>query len=521
MPVHSLLAVTREDALRGYITMLGQTARMSAEDDRAARRWLAQNDLFFLLFEVLGRRDLNNDWSFARCREVQADCNGTLDLWAREHGKSSIITLGLTIQEILIDPEVTVGIFSDTNKVAKPFLRQIKREFESNEQLKELFPDILWANPARESPQWSEDEGIIVKRKTNPKEATVEAYGLIDGQPIGRHFRLRVYDDLVTPETVGSPEMMAKVRERLALSDNLGTADGRARFLGTRYHALDAYQYLMDTGTVRVRKYPATVDGTAYGKPVLLTAEKLAEKRAFQGEAVFAAQMLLDPRMDTMAGFRGDWLRYWPATHTGGLNVYVLVDPSSGRKKTSDYTAMWVVGFGNDGNLYGIDLVYDRLNLGQRTSTLFDLVQNYRPIAVGYEEYGLQADIEHMRMEQDRLNFRFAIVPLGGRLKKEDRIRRLMPMFEQGKVFLPDNIVRHRTDGAAYNPVRQFVAEEYSQFPVAPHDDAFDALSRALDEDLAAVRPVTAFEKPKPNLPLHLLRETRRVERRERSWASG
>ncbi|MGE0723257.1 MAG: hypothetical protein AB7O45_02720 [Alphaproteobacteria bacterium] len=511
----------REGALKGYARLLTDTAQKSDADFREARRWLARNDLFFLLFEALGRRDLNHDWLFARCREVQADRDGTLDLWAREHYKSTIITFGLTIQDILVNPEGTTGIFADTNKVAKPFLRQIKREFESNEDLKRDFPDVLYANPQRESPQWSEDEGIIVRRRGNPKEATVEAYGLIDGQPIGRHFDDLDYDDLVTPETIGSPEMMAKVRERLALSDNLGKAGGRKRFAGTRYHALDAYQHLIDTGTVRVRKYPATVDGTPHGQPVLLTPEKLAEKRAFQGEQVFAAQMLLDPRADNIAGFRNEWLMYWPATHTSGLNVYILVDPSSGRKKTSDYTAMWVVGLGADENIYCIDLVYDRLNLGQRTSTLLDLVQKYRPIAVGYEEYGLQADIEHIQMEQNRLNFRFPIMALGGKLAKVDRIRRMAPKFEQGKVYLPTDLVRFRADGSSYAPIRQFVMEEYQQFPVAPHDDAFDALSRVLDEDLGAIRPSAPPERPKPNLPLHLLREERRMARSGRSFMAG
>jgi hypothetical protein len=94
--------------------------------------------------------------------------------------------------EHLNDPEITVGIFSHTRPIAKAFLRQIKREFETNEQLKALFPEILYANPAAESPKWSEDEGITVKRSSNPKEATVEAWGLVDGQPTSKHYRLLI-----------------------------------------------------------------------------------------------------------------------------------------------------------------------------------------------------------------------------------------------------------------------------------------------------------------------------------------
>jgi len=129
---------------------------------------------------------------------VQASPNDRLDLWFREGYKSTIITFALTIQDILNDPEITIGLASHTRPIAKAFMRQIKREFEGNETLKSWFPDILYANPQKESPKWSEDEGIVVIRKSNPKEATIEAWGVVDGQPTSKHYKLLVYDDIVT-----------------------------------------------------------------------------------------------------------------------------------------------------------------------------------------------------------------------------------------------------------------------------------------------------------------------------------
>lgn len=157
----------------------------------AARR-LCRTDLYFLLTVILGRKDMQRDWLFDRCMEVQDSPDGHLDLWAREHYKSSIITFGKTIQDILADPEITVGLFSFTRPIAKAFLRQIMREFEGNDTLKELFPDILWEQPRKEAPKWSEDDGIIVRRAGNPKEATIEAWGLVDGQPTSKHYGLVV-----------------------------------------------------------------------------------------------------------------------------------------------------------------------------------------------------------------------------------------------------------------------------------------------------------------------------------------
>jgi hypothetical protein len=70
----------------------------------------------------------------------------------------------------------------------------------------QAFPDILWGEDVRQAPKWSEDDGIIVRRrKSNPNEATVEAWGLVDGQPTSKHFRVLLYDDVVVAGSVTIP----------------------------------------------------------------------------------------------------------------------------------------------------------------------------------------------------------------------------------------------------------------------------------------------------------------------------
>lgn len=196
----------------------------AAEADDWTIAQIGKADRFFLFTHLLNRPDGAHPWLYERCREVEANTDGYLDLWSREHYKSSLITFAGAVQEILRDPDITIGIFSHTRPIAKGFLRQIKSEFEGNEKLKQLYPDILWQSPRRESPKWSEDDGIVVQRRGNPKESTVEAWGLVDGQPTGKHFKLLIYDDVVTLESITSPEMIGKVTNAWALSLNLGSS---------------------------------------------------------------------------------------------------------------------------------------------------------------------------------------------------------------------------------------------------------------------------------------------------------
>jgi hypothetical protein len=109
---------------------------------------------------------------------VERDPDNHLDLWAREHYKSTIITFAGVIQEILRDPEITVCIFSHTKGIARKFFRQIKLELESNDVLKQAFPDILWDRPEKQAPRWSEETGLVVKRKIEPEGIDARGVGV-------------------------------------------------------------------------------------------------------------------------------------------------------------------------------------------------------------------------------------------------------------------------------------------------------------------------------------------------------
>ncbi len=477
---------------------------------------LALIDRYYLLIKLLGRGDAWHPWIYDRCREVELAPDGHLDIWGREHYKSTIITYAGTIQEILRNPEITIGLFSHTKPIAKAFMSQIKRELESNQTLKDLFPDVLWSNPQKEAPTWSLDSGLIVKRKTNPKEATIEAHGLVDGQPTSRHFGLLIYDDVVTRESVSTAEQIFKTTEAWELSDNLGSMGGRKWHVGTRYSYADTYQDIIKRGAAILRHRPATDDGMITGKPLLFTQAEWERKVRDQGEATIACQMLGNPLAGHQRMFdQADLQIYEVRPET--LMVYIMIDPARSIKKDSANTAMAVIGVDYAGNKYLLDGYDHKMDLQERWHRMRDLYKRWRSatgvqgLTVGYERFGAISDLDYFKERQKIENVRFEIVelewPREGPGSKIDRVQRLGPDFRSHRFYLPyptdsDRLTkaqsRMQAEGYGYRvaqPIKRKdeagqvydLAErlrmQVHYFPFGGLKDLVDAVSRIYDLD--------------------------------------
>lgn len=476
-------------------------------------RGLCLWDRYFLLVQIFGRKDLLHPWLYERCRMVEKEPDNCLDLWSRFHYKSTIITYAGAIQEILRDPEMTVGIFSHTAPIAKKFLSQIKRELEANEQLKSLFPDILYDTPERQSPSWSVDNGLIVKRRGNPKEPTLSAHGLVDGQPVSAHFRLRIYDDVVVQASVSTPEQVSKTTEAFEQSANLGTEDGRRWMLGTRWSYADTYGEIIKRGMCNVRLFPSTDDGSFTGKPVLWSPEFNDQMKLEQGEAVYATQCLQNPLAGTQKMFDvSDLQEYEVRPET--LAIYIMVDPARSKKTDSDNTAMIVVGLDYATNKYILDGFNHKMDLKERWDNLLRLYDRWRravgvqAVYVGYESFAAQADLDYIKEQQTLTGRNFEIKELAwpreGGGSKVDRVQRLGPDMRSHKIFLPyptddkkltaaqrkmkegyeyriaRQIRRKNENNEAYDLVEELKTQIF-YFPYGGKKDLVDALSRIYD----------------------------------------
>lgn len=164
---------------------------------------------------------------------------------------------------------------------------------------------------------------------------------------------------------------------------------------------------------------------------------------------------------------------------------FVIMDPAGerkpGQKGKKDNTAGAVFEARADGNLYVLDAVRDRIGLVERTKLLFDWHRRYRPDLTAYESYGKDSDIAHIENEMEREHYRFWIEPIGGALRKEDRIRRVFPRLERHGIYFPNTLLKTLSSGKVVDLMEEMLNDEVKTFPVAKFDDFLDILGRIED----------------------------------------
>lgn len=326
----------------------------------------------------------------------------------------------------------------------------------------------------------------------------------VGGTPIGKGADVYIIDDPIRNRAdVESPKQRQDLKDWYS-SSVLSRLEGQAGIIlmHQRWHEDDLAGYLLreyaDDGW-RVVHFPALIEteedktldylGRDFGEclvPELHSADKLKRLRDTMLARDWLSMYQGQPRSIEGDEFTRDMLLRYPQNPMvvrQNLNVYIIVDPADSLSKTADYTAMSVIGVGADGNYYILDMIREKLDLKNRAKKLIDLHRKWRPLAVHYEAYGAMADIEHILHVQGEQNYRFAIQKLGNgvKLKKTERIRRLIPDMLNSRWYCPEELIKVTDDGKKYEPIEDMINEEMLAFPYPKHDDAIDSVSRIYD----------------------------------------
>ena len=155
---------------------------------------------------------------------------------------------------------------------------------------------------------------------------------------------------------------------------------------------------------------------------------------------------------------------------------YASCDPAVKTGELNDYTAIVVADITRSKNVLVRKILRKKINIPEQLKTIVSINDIWHPNKFFLEDVGYQIAIRDIILGNGEY-VPFVAVSRGGKSSKELRISETSPMFENGKVFIKDDM-------------DEFI-EEYKLFPSAPHDDTIDALEIIL----AKVRDLPNFGK--------------------------
>ena len=434
------------------------------------------------------------------CIEVEGDGSYLVGRNLIVTHNSSVKSYGLPIWLLIRNPEERIAIFSHTRNIAKDHLRRVKTTLETNMMLRGAFPEIFYENTS-DAPRWNEDIGVFVKRKKVYLEASLEAWGLVDNLPTGKHFTVLIFDDIIDLKRVNTAEMISKTTTCYRQALLLSAKKSRKTINGTIYAHNDTYADIIRSKLFHVRKRTPEVDDKGEflrgGKEVYLDRDELEAKFDELGEFIYNCQMGQDARGEQYERMNRVWLTHcfykqgYNELLQKGLMLYGLADPGKKQERRNDLTAFWVIGTDAQRNYWVLDAVRDRMTQEQKWQRLRKLVETWGVNLWAYEHVGLASDREYMerRMMEDGVFFTI-METQPKNVPKRERINNLISDFKRGRILFPDaGIVYEDVNEVNHNLVNEFLTEEYDQWPRPAHDDMLDALSLIYDPKLGIAFP--------------------------------
>jgi len=473
-----------------------------------ALRHICLNDLYKFNKYVLGYNDMYEPLHGPWCDWIQKNHENKksyISLLPRGHFKSSIDTIGASVQDGLKNPDVKIQISNITHDKAKKFLHEIRGHFETNTALRALFPDIVPID-TKQSERWT-NEALTLLRSRQSGTATYEVAGT-DTKTVGSHYNIQIYDDIIDDATVRSAKLMEDVLKWFQMSLFLLNPGGELRVIGTRYHFVDFYHYIIEkyvkarnadmrfemierralegpnvdrfvksimvTGQSTEKRVSVDKDVIWRDQPIFPTRWSKKELKRYiigAGTTNFYNQMMnfpIDPEEQVFKREKCTFFNEIPS----GCRRYITVDPSVGESDRSDMTSIIDVRVDWAENWYVENAVYARLNEPQIVAKIFDLYHTgpMPPHAVGFETQGFQKNIyeafqREMQLQQTFVNIEE--LKHHGR-SKDSRIRALQYFYEKGMIQFHKDVL----------PILEL---EMFRYPRAKHDDFLDALAYMLD----------------------------------------
>lgn len=338
----------------------------------------------------------------------------------RNHAKSTSVTHAYTLASVLFREARYVLIVSDTVTQAVQFLGDIKKELTENEDLRNLFGVSELLKDTEDDLICNMDDGHLFRIQAKGSEQKLRGLKWKNLRP-----DLVIGDDMENEELVMNRDRRLKFKRWFygalipCLSDK-----GKIRIVGTILHLDSLLENLMPSSALKLIhnghkqliqedlkeytnaklswkavKYRAHTDDF---KKLLWPEKKNAEgfkvlKEDFiaRGLAdVYSQEMLNIPIDESNTFFRKqDFIPMKVDDKKKRMVYYATCDLAVSQQQRADYSAFAIGGVDEDGRLYGINIIKERLDAQQIVDTMLMIQKIYKPVLFGIEQGVIQKAI--------------------------------------------------------------------------------------------------------------------------------
>jgi predicted phage terminase large subunit-like protein len=424
----------------------------------------------------------------------------------RGHAKSTSMTFKDTVHSVVYEYKHYILILSDSSEQAESFLENIRTEFEENEALKEDFGDL-------QGKVWRSD---VVVTKTDIKIDAIGCGKKVRGRK-HRNWRpdLILLDDIENDENVRTPEQRKKLENWYFKAVSKSGDDYTDMiYVGTLLHYDSLLAKILKNPGYRTVKYKAILtfatdkslwdkweniyidlsndnreqDAITYfdnhkaemleGTEVLwedkLSYYDLMVMKITEGEASFNSEEQNEPINPEDCLFIEDWLDYYNEASMDfsdkKFNFYGFVDPSLGKSKKSDYSAIITIAKDSEsGYMYVLDADIERRHPDKIiTDVLEKEIWLKKTFKRGYKKFGAETNQfqwflkEELAKASAKAGLYLPIQEVAQTSDKTMRIQSMQPDVKNKYI--------------KFNPRHKLLLEQLKYFPMADHDDGPDAL---------------------------------------------
>lgn len=428
-------------------------------------------------------------------------------IWPRGNAKSTIYNFFTPLHSALYAKRMFIVQVSDTETQAQTFLTDIKNAIEGNAFIIEDFGEL-------KGPIWRADMVCINSIVGQP--IYIAAVGAGSGIRGLRKAQFRpdliIVDDLENDESVLTSERINKLHQwfQRALM-NLGNDRTDVIVVGTIIAFDCVLDRLSKNPTWDAKKLQAIIAWSPstlwedwkkiYTDLSISKEERVRQSDKFYreneeellrdtevlwpdgwpylalmkiyvdiGDAAFHAERQNEPINFDECPFKPEWFSYYTQEELNNVRItsyYGALDPSLGKSRLSDFTALVIIGRGTNGFLYVVEAIIERMNPDRILELLLQKGREYSFVRFGIETNQWQDLLRIMFIERSaREGLYLPIIELKHTKDKVMRVQSLIPYVKNSYI--------------KFSHQHTLLLEQLKGFPKVKHDDGPDALEMAV-----------------------------------------